>query len=458
MLQLGYQIEPEALDYLGGTRSFDEILTFLDQIIKEQKGEANSFIITLGLVKSVFPEQPENPNFDRDEFVDRSRVITDGSVLVNPTGKAESYIRLYKNRYDLMSALAKVHMDYKNVSSISSIGRLSKQKRGFKVAGLVLEKRANRNQTSLVIEDGTGWIRVASSGNIQQKIQDVLLDEYVILDVVGTEKGYVCNGLSHIDIPDSEQNRTTNDIYVLFISDLHFNSPYFDRKKWDTFVSWLRGNMGELNIVKKVKFVIIGGDLLDLRTSEFTGNTSIQQSYNSIADLISFLSGQAKVFIIPGECDATRIAIPQPAIPRTFAKRLYELENVSMLGNPSLISLNGVRVLVFHGQSLFDVKNQMRSYLNLRATDCMRALLKARHLAPTYGIETQIGVDNYDRLIIDEVPDIFFCGHLHERDQDNYKGVLLLSTPSWLKDSLVADVGGKAAVVNLRTFEVIWRA
>ena len=44
-------------------------------------------------------------------------------------------------------------------------------------------------------------------------------------------------------------------------------------------------------------------------------------------------------------------SLPQPSLPRKDSDKLYTFENFTMLGNPSLLELNGVKVLMYHGQS-----------------------------------------------------------------------------------------------------------
>ena len=43
--------------------------------------------------------------------------------------------------------------------------------------------------------------------------------------------------------------------------------------------------------------------------------------------------------------------LPQPPLPKKDSDKLYSFENFTMLGNPSFIELNGVKILMYHGQS-----------------------------------------------------------------------------------------------------------
>ena len=56
-----------------------------------------------------------------------------------------------------------------------------------------------------------------------------------------------------------------------------------------------------------------------------------------------------------------------------------------MLGNPSLIELNGVKILNVPGQSLDDIIGTIPDLSYAKPAEAMKVLLKARHLSPIYG-------------------------------------------------------------------------
>jgi DNA polymerase II small subunit len=226
-------------------------------------------------------------------------------------------------------------------------------------------------------------------------------------------------------------------------------------------IDWLNGDFGELEIVSRIGYLILNGDLVEnpLARDGRLNEMGVGSYYDMLAGYLSKIRRPVKIFIVPGEVDATRMALPQPAIIRKYARRLYEMKDVLMLGNPSMVNLNGVTVLLYHGQSLDDVFRQLQSTSLSKPCTGIRALLRARHMAPTYGGLTQLAPEREDLLIIDPVPDIVHCGHVGIPDEDIYRGTLLLSTPSWIVDmKSVARSQGKAALVDLSTFDVLWRA
>jgi DNA polymerase II small subunit len=135
-----------------------------------------------------------------------------------------------------------------------------------------------------------------------------------------------------------------------------------------------------------------------------------------------------------------------------------------MIGNPSMISLNGVKVLMFHGQSLDDVVGTTPGLSYSQPAKAMRMLLKARHLSPIYGKRTPIAPETEDMMVIDEIPDIFHSGHIHIVDLDMYKGTLIVNSGAWQTQTpYQASIGitptpGIAVIVNLATLKVFTKS
>ena len=59
-----------------------------------------------------------------------------------------------------------------------------------------------------------------------------------------------------------------------------------------------------------------------------------------------------------------------------------------MLGNPAFVELNGVKVLMYHGESLDDIIATTSGLSYSKPAEAMKGLLKARHLAPIDGERT----------------------------------------------------------------------
>src|SRR5207237_7556250 len=97
-------------------------------------------------------------------------------------------------------------------------------------------------------------------------------------------------------------------------------------------------------IDRKNRYICIRGDLID-GTGIFPNqdkellemNTTKQMIH--VIDLLAKIPEHIKVFIIPGNHDLGRRALPQPSLPKKDFDKLYSFENFTMLGNPSLVEL-----------------------------------------------------------------------------------------------------------------------
>ena len=168
-----------------------------------------------------------------------------------------------------------------------------------------------------------------------------------------------------------------------------------------------------------------------------------------------------RVFISPGNHDATRHALPQPPIFKKYASSLYDMDNVEMLGDPCYIRLHGVNILVYHGQSLPDIIGSTPGISFDNPAEAMKVLLRARHLSPTHGSGTTVALEEDDRLVIDDVPDIFHCGHVHTVQAMKYRGSLLINSGTWQSQTQyqkrlgIVPEPAVAMVVDLSTLEMV---
>jgi DNA polymerase II small subunit len=130
-----------------------------------------------------------------------------------------------------------------------------------------------------------------------------------------------------------------------------------------------------------------------------------------------------------------------------------------VIGNPSLIKLNGVKVLMFHGQSLDDIIATTPGLSYSDPAEAMKLLLKARHLSPIYGQRTPIAPEKEDMLVITEVPDIFHAGHVHIIGVERYKSTLIVNSGAWQTQTRyqmtmgILPTPAIAIIVNLSTLQ-----
>lgn len=301
------------------------------------------------------------------------------------------------------------------------------------------------------------------------KAQKLVLDQVVCITAIrGKNDLLIAEEITLPDIPLKRPNKAEIPICVALISDLHIGSKMFMEKEFRRFVTWLKGELGNetfRNLAKRVKYLIIAGDLVDgvgIYPQQFDELEikDLSEQYRLAAKILGEIPEHIEIVIIPGNHDASRRALPQPAIPRKYAEPLYENERIHLLGNPSMISLHGVTILVSHGRSLDDIISTVPNMSFQNPDEAMKILLQCRHLAPIYGARTLIAPEKVDHLVIEHVPDIFHAGHVHMMGYSSYRGVLVVNSGAWQgQTEYQREMGhvpnpGIVPIINLQSLQV----
>ena len=455
-LKKGFQIHPDAFEFLENVD-----VKKLEKIIKEivrEKTKQKLFQINQDDLENYFGIK-EDKNLKSDY-----KVLFDPSNKITSAEGISGYNLLFTSRFNKLKKIISDRPESKMLKSIASI-KAAKSDDDMYVCGLVTSKISERNVTKLLLEDPSGSLEGIIFDNELRKTADSLLNDQFIMARVGIGKnsGLIIKDLISPDVPDKASNRSESETFAVFLSNLHIGSKYFMEDEFSDFVSWLSSPDP---VARKIRFLLIGGDLVDgvgiypNQDKELLCQT-IEEQLKKTESLISKIPNHIKIFIIPGNHDPGRRALPQPAIPKKYNSEVWEKENVIMVGNPAVVSLNGVKVLMFHGQSIDDIVKTTPGLSYDRPTDVMKHLLRARHLSPIYGSQTPIAPEVEDFMVIEDIPDIFHVGHVHRAQLDMYKGILLINSGSWQNQTpFQSSVGmtpnpGIALMVNLKTFQVL---
>jgi len=441
-LEKGFQIEPKAFSLISKYQKKDniDILDIVKIIIKGKTLNYSEKIITINDIKKFFsPFENKARYVNLKSFKeDKSEIIINlnDKILLNKSKLG--FDLLFKSRFNKLMNIIKDRPDYNRIEIISNI-KQNKREGSKKIAGLVMKKKMSRNSIILSIDDNTGLIEcTAFEKGIIEKVKQVLLDSFVICDVFFSKTGIpIIKSINLPDIPMKMNKLASNEVYAIFTSDIHVGSKNFLEESFNLFLNWLNNpKKEERKLVEKIRYLVIAGDVID-GIGIYPGqeidllNLNIKEQISKFTYLIKKIPKRIEVFIIPGNHDPVRQAIPQPSIPIEYSKELYNMENVRMLGNPSFIKLSNVDVLVYHGRSLDDVIATTPGYSFTRPAVAMKNLLRSRHLVPVYGERTSLAPDNEDNLVIENIPKIFHAGHIHTLDSEYYKGILMLNSGSW---------------------------
>lgn len=485
MLKLGYQIEPSALKLLqaafeSGKLGTKDVLDSTLRLVLEEKAKA-------GVGKSIGIEDLKK--FLPDSFRGGTEVRTvtsvategaavstdieiveDASSEVAPTG-VEGFPQLFKSRYE---KLVRILMERPEGRHLTKISKSANQKGSVSIAGLVFSKRPTKSGgVEFTLDDDSGSISIlANSVEAKKVISDVALDQCVMVVADAHQGRLIASSIIQPDVPSRSVSTSKKTAYAIFLSDLHIGSNKFMEGAFLRFLEWLGGrglsSPEDEDIIRKLKYIVIGGDVVDgvgvFPNQEYElSELDVFKQYEMVSSKLALVPKHLQILVIPGNHDATRQALPQPMIPEKYAKSLYSLPNLKMLGDPCLFKLHGVSILAYHGRSLDDVLATTPGLSYEKPEMAMKVLLRARHLAPIFGMRTPIAPEVEDHLVISEVPDIFHCGHVHTIGEERYKGTLMINSGTWqAQTGYQANLGisprpGVVPVVNLATLEVIWK-
>jgi DNA polymerase II small subunit len=338
---------------------------------------------------------------------------------------------------------------------------------------MITNKRESKKRMLLTIEDlhanATVLVPQNASERLLKKASSLLLDQVVCLSVRKTRSNLLIGeDITLPDVAQKPQHKAPIPVYAVLTSDMHVGSTKFQREVFNRFILWLNGKYGNekmREIAGHVKYVLIAGDIVDgvgvyPNQIEELAVTEVYEQYKLAAKFIEQIPDYIEVVIIPGNHDAPRKALPQPAISNKFLEPLQESRKIHSLGNPCLLSLHDVEVLLYHGRSLDDVISTVPGMSHEHPEKGMTLLLKSRHLAPVYGGKTPLSPENRDFLVIERVPDILHSGHIHKLEYNNYRGVLVVNSGCWQEQTSYmrrhgfVPTPGKAPVVNLQTLGV----
>ena len=365
------------------------------------------------------------------------KILQDTSKKSYTSGEIENLIAYFKSRYEKLANILQKRPELRNFTKITDI---DDSQDVLTLILMVREIRTSKNGHKIVeFEDDTGSMSILFSNKNEElfaEAEKLVKDEVVGVIANKSDDSNFAFGQQIINpgvvrIPEKKM-----DFGIVFLSDVHIGSLTFLEDAFQRFIDWINceyGSEEQRKIAEDVKYLIIGGDIVDgigvyPNQDKELAIKDITQQYDEAARFLGNIRSDIKIIIAPGNHDASRVAEPQPAVPEEYAKSLYELDNVEFISNPGVVSLDGIKVLIYHGRSFDDLVMAVKEFSHERNDLLMEELLKKRHLAPIYGERTPLASELEDYLVIDELPDVFHTGHVHINTYRRFKGIHLINS------------------------------
>ena len=366
---------------------------------------------------------------------DRYKVLMDTSNKSYTSGEIGNLIEYFQNRYKKLSNILSKRPELRAWQKINEI---TNEQTDLNLIVMITDIRSTKNGHYLIeVEDDTGSLPVLVSKDNDELIsaaKNLMKDE--VIGIIAQKRAgqsenslAICTNIIDPGVP--RKPRKEVDFATVFTSDIHIGSSTFLEDAFVRFTKWINGDFGseeQRETANNVKYMIVGGDIVDgigvyPNQDKELAIKDITAQYDEAARLLGDIRSDIKIIITPGNHDASRVAEPQPAVPEKYAKSLYKLNNVEFLSNPSMVSLDGLEVLIYHGRGIDDMVMGSNDFSHERNDLVMKEFLRKRHLAPLYGERTPLASELEDHLVIDRVPDVLHTGHVHINTYTNFNGI-----------------------------------
>ncbi len=379
------------------------------------------------------------------------------------TGTYRDFVGVFRDRYEKLAAQLRGRVNHRPTDALRAMP-------GGGDAGLVGMVSDLRTTTSghflVELEDpkGTFPCLVLKDRGIAALVDELLLDEVVAVDGSLSDDGSVLfvDSLQFPEVPRTHEPDTADrHVRAALVSDVHVGSQEFLADAWSRFADWLH-----TDAAAEVEYLLVAGDMVE-GVGVYPGQdeeldvVDIFEQYERFSEHLKEVPGDLDVVMIPGNHDAVRLAEPQPGFDEEL-REIMAAHDARIASNPSVVTLEGVSVLMYHGVSLDEViaelPEEKASYDEPHRA--MYQLLRKRHVAPQFGEKTRLAPEGEDHLVVEDVPDVFHAGHVHKLGWGKYRGVLTVNSGCWqaqtaFQESVNIDPdAGFAPIVDLDTLEL----
>ncbi|UJG42695.1 MAG: metallophosphoesterase [Candidatus Heimdallarchaeum endolithica] len=497
LMSSGYQLTPETFSFLMQETDRDEII---DKILKVKPEE---IILDLDTIKKIIKtdiskaglgdiKEKKQAGVIEKKVVEKkivqkrppsaiprerkNKIDTELEIINTPSMEidrisVDKFHEYFVSRFKQISKIFEGRRDIKNIVNTRYLKSIDSRDQVSVIASVFAKNERSNGIFSFELEDLEGKIEAILVKKPQAIIQKAI---HVLEDSILCFTGQWRRGLLYIsDIfwPDIPYNKPVHyseqDVFALFISDMHIGSRHFLRNVFMKSIKFLNADLNSSKFNKigeQIKYLFVAGDIVD-GVGVYPNQDAdlvlknIKVQYLQASEYFEKINSDIEIIIIPGNHDAARAAEPQSPIRKEFAEELYEIDNIHLLGSPAYIKAHNVEVLMSHGNSIIDINAAIRDIPHESAVPAMVEMLRNRHLVPIYGQRTPIMPDYIDQLVINRIPDIFHVGHTHLCEDSTYRNVTLISSGTfqsqteYQKSMNINPNPGETYIINLKNLQ-----
>jgi len=371
---------------------------------------------------------PVAKEYDADIKVMHKRDVTGKS---RTKGEVDDFVDCFRNRFERISRMLRSAPSKYPTIELKRIKSHVNEK--VRVIATVSDKRETKKGNLLLeIEDKEGNFKVvvpsSKDRDVSKVAGSILLDDILAITGRVMEPYMIADEIHWPDLPITKQKKLAeNDVAVAYISDIHFGSKYFLERYFKGFIEWLHCKGEAKELAGKVKYVVVAGDIIDgigifpNQEKELVVKDIFKQ-YQMFDDFVENIPDYIEVIVLPGNHDAVRRGEPMPAIGKDLIK-----SDITSVGNPSTVSIEGVKHLLYHGTSIDSMIANMSDVSYTHPEKVMIEYLKRRHLSPVYGANLIIP-EKIDYLVIEDEPDVLHCGHVHKNGYAMYRNTVIINS------------------------------
>lgn len=446
-LRKGINLSPEALSYLSNLRE-EDLENLLDRL-------SDRIVVDLNDLMQL-PEEPTSEELG----------IPLRPANLGVTGTPEEFLRFFRFRFENLRSILLKRIDLEPIPIAELRTSASRNGDNLLVVGMVLDKVSMRDRSiRMTLEDETGSVIVV----FKRESRYWEVADKVPVDSVIAVRGTYANGkifaenLILPEVSNGEVEARFHEGRVALVSDVHIGSKYFNEEAFERFLRWLASEEA-----RDVRYLVICGDLVDgigvyPNQEEELRIADVYKQFEYASTFLSRIPSYVKVIYVPGNHEPVRQAEPQPEVPRDYLEVLMDARpDIIHLPNPAMISIGGVRIMLYHGRSLNAIMKHvpgLQPVTPRTVVEAMSWMLKLRNLAPIYG-EHPLSPEERDWLILTEVPNVLHTGHIHVYGVGEYRGVKLINSGTfenetpYIKSLGIEVTVGNVPVLNLKNLDV----